>query len=138
MMCEFDLDLRYLQDFRFVPGALSPWVQPRSRFERRMASNLRPGLVLVLDPGTAARVLGGAALAATGEVVTADLHLEHGRVRIEVVSRGRQVPPICADDAGNFLPALRWYEQSGERSLRAAVMGPSFFWLPSDGTREAV
>lgn len=127
-MNEDDVDLQYLQCPGFQPGNFASFHRPRNAFEQRLAENLRPGLVLVLDLETVVRVLGGAALSATGQTFTLDLGLQTGHV--EVVSRGRSMPSICADDAGNLLPALCWYRARGVQSLRVAVQSPNFFWLP--------
>jgi hypothetical protein len=130
-----DVDLRYLQSEDFQPGENVPWTWPQNPFEQRLATNLRPGLALVLDLDVVARVLGGAALAAPGHVVTVSLTLEPNCSHIEVMSFVREMLPIYADEAGNLKPALRWYQQHGEPSLRVSVMGPRYFWLPSVGTR---
>jgi hypothetical protein len=46
-----------------------------------------------------------------------------------VVFIGQAMPPMCADDAGNLLPALRWFYVKGELNLRLSVCGKCFFWI---------
>ena len=125
------VDLRYLQDPRFKPGAPSSWCRPVNVFEARMGANAHAGQVLELELEVAVRVLGAAALVAPGRrVVFVDLHLCRGRVRLCVISCSCAMPPINADEAGNLLPALQWYQRQGVELLRVALMKPSFFWLP--------
>lgn len=125
-----DFDLRYLQASDFLPGDSAPWIRPRNLFEQRLVGNLRPGLVLMLDLDVIVRVLGGAAMANVGQILTIDLVLGVGRSRVEVVSLVRDMVPIYADVAGNLEPALSWYLRHGEPRLRVSVIGPQFFWLP--------
>ena len=125
------VDLRYLQDPRFKPGAPSSWCWPVNVFEARMGANAHAGQVLELELEVAVRVLGAAALVAPGRRgVFVDLRLCRGRVRLCVTSSSCAMPPINADEAGNLLPALQWYQRQGVELLRVALMKPSFFWLP--------
>ncbi|MEO4046760.1 hypothetical protein AAFN46_06680 [Pseudomonas sp. CAU 1711] len=125
------VDLRYLQDPGFKPGARSSWSWPVNVFEARMGANAHGGQVLELKLEVAIRVLGAVALVAPGRrTVFVDLHLCRGRVRLCVISCSCVMPPINADEAGNLLPALQWYQRQGIERLRVALMKPSFFWLP--------
>lgn len=130
MLDDDNVDLEYLQCADFEPGNRAPYVRPRNPFEQRLSANLRPGLVLKLDLETAARVMAGAALSAgPGQAVAFDLDLRFGR--LEVIAVGSSMPPICADVAGNLVPALCWYQRSGVQSIYVAVQSPNFFWLPA-------
>lgn len=130
MLDDDNVDLEYLQCAEFEPGNFAPYVRPRNPFEQRLSENLRPGLALVLDLETAARVIGGAALkAGPGQAIAFDLDLQTGR--LEVIARGSSMPSICADHAGSLIPALRWYQRTGVRSIYVAVQSPNYFWFPA-------
>lgn len=125
------VDLRYLQDPGFKSGARSTWSWPVNIFEARMGANAHAGQVLELELEAAIRVLGAVALVAPGRrAVFVDLHLCRGRVRLYGISCSWAMLPINADEAGNLLPALQWYQRQGVERLRVALMKPSFFWLP--------
>ena len=129
MLDDDNVDLEYLQCPEFTPGNFAPYVRPRNPFEQRLSANLSPGLALVLDLETAARVMGGAALrAGPGQAIAFDLDLQNGR--LEVIARGSSMPSICADHAGSLVPALLWYQRSGVQSIYVAVQSPNYFWLP--------
>jgi hypothetical protein len=129
MIDDDNVDLQYLQCGDFEPGNRSPYLRPRNPFEQRLSANLRPGLVLRLDLETAARVMSGAALSAgSRKAVAFDLDLQSGR--FEVIAVGSSMPPICADVAGNLVPALCWYQRNGFQSIYVAVQSPDLFWLP--------
>lgn len=129
MIDEENVDLQYLQCAEFVPGDFAPYVRPRNPFEQRLSANLRPGLTLELDIETAARVMAGAALiAGSDKAITFDLDLQTGR--LEVITVSSTMPSICADHAGSLIPALRWYQHTGVRSIYVAVQAPNYFWLP--------
>ncbi len=130
MIDDENVDLQYLQCAEFEQGNRSPYVRPRNPFEQRLSANLRPGLVLKLDLETAARVMAGAALSAgPGQAVAFELDLQSGW--LEVIAVGSSMPPICADVAGNLVPALCWYQRSGFQSIYVAVQQPDLFWLPA-------
>ncbi|SEC02827.1 hypothetical protein SAMN05421553_0198 [Pseudomonas anguilliseptica] len=93
---------------------------------------------MLIDMETLVRGLGGAALMFPRRAVTVELDLQSEPVWVKFVSLTDEMLPICCDDAGSLLPALRWYQCRGERLLRVAVMAPQFFWFPlmgSIGTR---
>lgn len=125
-----DVDLRYLQCERFIPGALTAWGRPRNLFAARMATNLKPGFVARLSPSSLVDVLGGAAHAMPGRVISVKLQLQGELIRMIVSSIVKGYPSICADDAGNLLPALHWYSLLGESKLSLSVIAPAWFWLP--------
>lgn len=138
-MEEFDdgADLRYLQDEAFFSAELAPWNMPQNKFERRLASNLRPRHTLILNANVLARILGGAALLADPKVITVQVRFvpKSEYLHVEVMTILRQELAIYADDAGNFLPALRWYQSKGVKALQVAVCAPRFFWFKaSTGT----
>jgi hypothetical protein len=139
MIPDIEIDLSYMQDDDFRSAQMEPWRQSGNEFERRLAKNLQPGLQLDLDFETLKRVLGSAALACRDAVVTVDLTLRPGGAHLVVVLMERAMPPICADDCGNLLPALRWYSSQGAHErLRLSVCARSFFWIhafPSVGTQ---
>lgn len=131
MINDFDeVDLRYLQCGDFVPGTLQAWALPRNPFIARMATNLRPGFSVHMDLESIVGVLSGAAHAMPGMVINVSLQLQGERAKMVVCSIKHGMPSICADDAGNLLPALCWYRAQGEVFLRISVTTPSFFWLP--------
>jgi hypothetical protein len=125
-----DVDLRYLQCGDFNPGPLQRWSQPVNPFIARMSANLRPGFSLQLDLPTLVDVLGGAAHARPGRVINVSLQLKGQRAQMVVCSIEQGMPSICADDAGNLLPALHWYCERGESWLHISVIAPLWFWLP--------
>lgn len=133
MIDDDNVDLQYLQCADFEHGNRAPYVWPRNPFEQRLSANLRPGLVLKLDIETAARLMAGASLSAgSSQAVAFNFDLQSGR--FEVVAVGSSMPPICADVAGNLVPALCWYQRSGFQSIYVAVQSPNFFWLPVPST----
>lgn len=126
----YDVDLRYLQCGSFLPGPLQPWIRPRSPFNARMASNLRPGFAVQLDLESIVAVLGGAAHAKPGWIIKVSLQLQGERARMVICSIERGMPSISEDDGGSLKPALHWYRTQGEHLLHVAVTAPSLFWLP--------
>ena len=136
-----DDDLRYLQSGAFISAQPGPWVRSANPFEQRLAKNLRVGRCLLLDLETIARVVATAALERqASEILIFDLELQQGRLcSITVVSFYAGLPSICADVAGNLLPALRWY-CSRQVSIRLAVTANGLFWFPlgSAGTHESL
>lgn len=125
-----DVDLRYLQCGDFNPGPIQGWSRPVNPFTARMSANLRPGFSLQLDLLTLVDVLGGAAHARPGRIINVSLQLQGQRAQMVVCSIEQGMPSICADDAGNLLPALHWYRAKGENWMHISVAAPSLFWLP--------
>ena len=134
-------DLRYLQSGDFVSAQSGPWIRSANPFEQKLAKNLRVGLCLLLDLETIARVVATAALERqASEILIFDLELQQvGLCTITVVSSYIGMPSICADVAGNLLPALRWY-CSRQVNIRLAVTASGLFWFPlgSAGTHESL
>lgn len=128
---DVETDLRYLDD---APcHGFETWTIAGSPFERKLAANLRPRMCLDLDLQTLARVLGTAVLL-RDVTVTLDLQLQPGRALAQVVAiEAAGLPPICADDSANFLYALGWFQERGERSLRVSIQGDSYFWIHAPG-----
>lgn len=136
-----DDDLRYLQSGDFVSAQAGPWARSANRFEQMLASNWRVGRCLFLDVETMARVVATSALQRqASEILIFDLELQRGGLSsITVVSFYAGLPSICADVAGNLLPALQWY-CSRQVNIRLAVSGCGLFWFPrgSGGTHESL
>lgn len=136
-----DDDLRYLQSGDFVSAQPGPWVRSANPFEQRLAKNLRVGRCLLLDLETISRIVATAAMERqASEILIFDLELQQGRLcSITVVSFYAGLPSICADVAGNLLPALRWYG-SRQVNIRLAVAASGLFWFPlgSGGTHESL
>lgn len=137
-----DDDLRYLQGGDFIPGPFGPWIRSSNPFEQRLAKNLRPRQLLLLDLDTMVRVIATAAIERRrSEILIFDLYLQGERPSIAFISSYMGMPSICADSAGNLLPALRWYRARGALTLRVAVCAADLFWFPlmrSGGTHESL
>lgn len=135
-------DLRYLQCSDFIPGPLMKWAQSRNPFEQRLARNLRPGHWLKLDLETSVRVIATAVYGHhRSQILIFDLYLQGENSSIALISSYAGMTSICADSAGNLLPALRWYRARGEKTLRVAVSAADFFWFPlgpSGGTHKSL
>ncbi|MDH4610313.1 hypothetical protein [Pseudomonas sp. BN102] len=128
MTFEIDGDLRYLQEADAPHSEFRTWELTENPFERKLATNLRPGVSLDLDVPALNRVLGSAALL-LDKTITVDLVLGPKGIGVRVVEVSDALLPLWADGSGNLTYALNWFRQNGEHALRLSVCADAFFWI---------